>query len=62
MQKLKNYLLGSVRELHHVTWPTQKQAVRMTVIAIGFMIAMAIVIGAMDWIFSFLYTYLISIA
>ncbi len=62
MKKLKNYFLDSFRELNHVTWPTQKQAIRMTVIVIGFIIVAALFLGLTDYSFSYLYTYLISIA
>jgi len=50
---LVDYLQDSFQELKKVTWPTRNQAVRLTLLVLGFCVAAAVVIGLMDGIFSF---------
>lgn len=57
---LIRYFKDSLQELHKVSWPTKNQAVRLTLIVIGFSIAVAIFIGVVDYIFTFAYSYLIK--
>ncbi|PIZ72839.1 preprotein translocase subunit SecE [Candidatus Peregrinibacteria bacterium CG_4_10_14_0_2_um_filter_43_11] len=45
---LKHYLQESFRELHNVTWPTRKQAVRITSIVFIFMMISAFLLGILD--------------
>ena len=42
------YLRESLSELHQVRWPTQQQAIRLTVIVIGFILAMSLFFGVVD--------------
>lgn len=49
---LQNYIQGSIQELHNVTWPTKKQAVRISVITIVFMLVAALLFGAIDELLS----------
>lgn len=48
-----DYLQDSVQELKKVTWPTRNQAVRLTLLVLGFCIAAAVVIGVIDGLFGF---------
>ena len=50
---LIDYLQDSVQELKKVTWPTRNQAVRLTLLVLGFCFAAAVVIGAVDMVFSY---------
>lgn len=59
---LKTYIQGSFKELHNVTWPTQKQAVRITVIVFAFLIISAAVLGVVDEALSYLYRLLLGAA
>lgn len=52
MQKLINYFKESQVELTKVSWPTRRQAVRLTLIVIGFSVVFALFIGAVDYFFS----------
>jgi preprotein translocase subunit SecE len=47
------YFQESYLEMKKVTWPTRNQAVRLTLLVLGFCVAAAVVIGAMDALFSF---------
>ncbi|MEK7137660.1 MAG: preprotein translocase subunit SecE [Patescibacteria group bacterium] len=44
------YFRGSLEELHHVRWPTRNQAVRLSVIVLGFTLASAAVYGFLDFL------------
>jgi preprotein translocase subunit SecE len=48
MNALMNYFRDSVSELHQIRWPTQRQAVRLTVITIVFIIVTSLFFGVMD--------------
>ena len=47
--KLINYIKDSRRELKKVVWPTRKQTVNHTLLVIGFSLAMAAFLGAIDF-------------
>jgi preprotein translocase subunit SecE len=59
---LVEYFQESFMEMKKVTWPTRNQAVRLTLLVLGFCFGAAIVIGAMDAIFSFGHQKLIDYA
>lgn len=51
--KLVNYVKGSVEEMKKVTWPTKKETKNYTLLVIGISVAVAIFLGALDYIFNF---------
>lgn len=61
MNALKNYFKNSIREFNNVTWPTRKQAIRISVIVFVFMIISAIVLGIVDQLLSVGYKALLSL-
>jgi len=50
MNKLINYLKGSREELAKVTWPNRETIVQHSIIVIGVSIAVAIFLGAIDYV------------
>ena len=52
MTAVSAYIRESLEELRQVRWPTQQQAVRLTTIVIGFIIAMSVFFGVVDAILS----------
>lgn len=52
MNAISTYVRESLEELRHVRWPTQQQAIRLTVIVIGFIAASSIFFGVVDLGFS----------
>jgi preprotein translocase subunit SecE len=52
--RIKKFFLEARQELHHVNWPTRKEATRLTMIVIGIALGLALFLGAFDYIFSFL--------
>lgn len=51
-QNLVNYVKGSIEEMKKVTWPTKKETQNYTLLVIGISIAVALFLGALDFIFS----------
>lgn len=52
--KLVNYIKASIEEMKKVTWPTKKETYNYTLLVIGISLAVAIFLGALDYVFSFL--------
>ena len=49
LNKLINYIKDSKRELKKVVWPTKKQTLNHTLLVIGFSLAVAVFLGAVDF-------------
>jgi len=60
MNKLINYIKESVEEMKKVTWPTKKETRNYTVLVIGVSIAVAIFLGTLDYIFSWVFQVFLS--
>lgn len=52
MSTISNYINEAVQELHQVRWPTRQQAIRLSIITIGFVAASSVLFGAMDYALS----------
>lgn len=48
-------------ELRKVVWPTREEALRLTYVVIAISLAMGAVLGLLDFILNWLYTFLISL-
>lgn len=58
---IRKYIRESVQELNNVTWPTKKQAIRITTVVFIFMIVSAAILGLVDEILAVGYKALLSI-
>lgn len=58
MSPLINYFKGAFEELKKVTWPTRDEAVRQTIIVIAMSIGVAIFLGALDFVFTYLMNFI----
>jgi preprotein translocase subunit SecE len=56
-----SYITNSIEELRKVTWPTRNQAIRLTVIVLGFSLFMAFVIAVIDGLFNAAYKFLLTL-
>ena len=54
MNKLVNYIKGSVDEMKKVTWPTKKETKNYTYLVIGVSLGVAIFLGTLDYILTFI--------
>ena len=61
MQVVIQYFRDSIAEFNNITWPTRKQAVRISVIVLAFMVASAAVLGALDQLLAMGYQALMTI-
>jgi len=61
MQAIIQYFKDSVAEFNNITWPTKKQAVRISVIVLVFMAVSAAVLGALDQVLTVGYQALLKI-
>ncbi len=53
--------IGQVKEeLRKVDWPTREKTVRLTVIVVVASAFVGIYIGALDWLFTYLLTFLVK--
>jgi len=51
---LSAYFKSSFQELTKVTWPTQNQAIKLTMIVLGFCVVIAVVLGGVDFLLGYL--------
>jgi len=57
--RIVQYLKDSKTEMKKVTWPTKKETTKHTLIVIGVSLAVAVFLGALDFIFSKLISFVI---
>lgn len=62
MHALITYVRDALEELRHVRWPTRQQAVRFSLIVLAFTGACTVVFGIVDYSFTALFEYLLSLA
>ena len=53
-----NYFKETKTEMSHVNWPTREQTIRFTILVILTSVAVAIILGISDFVFSRLLTLL----
>jgi preprotein translocase SecE subunit len=61
MQAVINYFRESVQEFNSITWPTRKQAVRISIIVLAFMAVSAVVLGTLDQVLTMGYEALLKL-
>jgi preprotein translocase subunit SecE len=57
--RLIRYLKETRAELRKVTWPTRQEATNLTLIVLGVTFAMALMLGAVDFVFTKLFELII---
>ncbi len=58
--RIKRWWRETIGELRKVTWPTPKEAWRLTKLVLIVMVAMSVLLGIFDYIFSTLITLMYS--
>jgi preprotein translocase subunit SecE len=61
IQRIQRFWRETIGELRKVTWPTPPEAWKMTRIVLAVMIAMSLVLGVLDFAFSRLITFIVSL-
>ena len=59
-ERVMEYFRDTRGELRKVTWPTRQQATNLTLIVLAVTFAMALFLGAMDFLFAALIRLLVS--
>lgn len=54
IQKISTFLKEAVSEMKKVTWPTRQEAIKHTLIVIVVCIIVAIFLGGIDYLFTYL--------
>lgn len=62
MKALIAYVQDALEELRHVRWPTRQQAVRFSMVVLGFTAVAAAIFGLVDFALAELLQFLLSIA
>jgi preprotein translocase subunit SecE len=57
--RLTQYFRETRAELRKVVWPTRQEAINLTAIVIGTIVAMSIFFGAIDYVLTTLFRFLI---
>ena len=61
IKKTVQFFQEAKAELAKVNWPTKKQTINYTILVVAVSLAVAIFLGGLDWIFSYiLKTYIIK--
>ncbi|MFH1346941.1 MAG: preprotein translocase subunit SecE [Spirochaetota bacterium] len=58
--RIKNYIIEAYREFLRVNWPTRQETFRLTLIVVGFSIGVALLLGALDLIFTLILDRVVS--
>ncbi|MBI1812441.1 preprotein translocase subunit SecE [Candidatus Peregrinibacteria bacterium] len=61
MNRIVVYIREAIEELHHVRWPTRRQAMRLSAIVLGFSAACSISFGLIDFALASLTRLLLSL-
>ena len=61
IQRLQRFWRETVGELRKVTWPTPPEAWKMTRIVLIVMIVMSLILGVLDFAFSRMITFIVSL-
>lgn len=54
MNKISEYIKSSINEMKKVAWPTKKETYSYTLMVIGVSLAVALFLGALDYVFGWL--------
>lgn len=57
--RLTQYFRETRAELRKVVWPTRQEALNLTIIVVGTVVAMSIFFGAIDYLLTVLFRFLI---
>lgn len=60
-QRIQRFWRETIGELRKVTWPTSDEAWKMTGIVLVVMVIMAALLGALDFVFSRMISFLVNL-
>lgn len=61
MNALTNYINDALAEFRQVRWPTRQQAIRLSIIVIGFTAVATLIFGAIDYALAQIVSFILSL-
>jgi preprotein translocase SecE subunit len=58
--KIQKFFQETIGELRKVSWPTRREAIRLTWIVIGVIVVMAIILGGLDLVYSKIFSVILG--
>jgi preprotein translocase subunit SecE len=58
---LGEYIQETRSELRKVVWPTRQEALNLTIVVLAVTLAMTVILGGVDWVFSQLFSFILSL-
>ncbi len=52
LHNVQRFFQETVGELRKVSWPTRQEAIRLTQIVLVVILAMAVILGGLDWVYA----------
>jgi preprotein translocase subunit SecE len=49
---VQKFFQETIGELRRVSWPTRREAIRLTWIVIGVILVMSLILGGLDWLYA----------
>lgn len=57
---IKDYFIGSYRELRKVTWPSKQQTINYSTLVIALSVGTAVFFSVLDYIFNYTFTLIVK--
>ncbi|MGB9723703.1 MAG: preprotein translocase subunit SecE [Chloroflexia bacterium] len=61
LAKVGRWFRDAIAELRRVVWPTPQETRNLTLVVIGLSVALGLLMGFFDWLFSVLYQLIVSL-
>ena len=58
--RIQKFFQETIGELRKVSWPTRREAIRLTWIVIGVILVMAVILGGLDYIYAKFFSVILS--
>lgn len=59
--RIREWFRDAIAELRRVVWPTPQETRTLTLVVIGLSVALGLLMGFFDWLFSVLYQLLVNL-
>jgi preprotein translocase subunit SecE len=61
LNPVQRYFRETIGELRKVSWPTRREATNLTIIVLAVVVLMTVLLGSLDFVFSWLLTQILTI-
>ena len=60
INSIKDYFIGSYRELRKITWPTKQQTINYSTLVVALSVGTAVFFSVLDYIFNYGFTLIVK--